>query len=477
MRFANFHRTFIADLKCLIVGDVMLDEYVIGSVSRVSPEAPVPVVHVAKKDYSLGGAANVAAGISALGASASLAGALGKDKSAENIHRILKERGIAYGGITSEERGTVKKTRLIGNGSQIARYDEEDIKELSEADETNLIVKIKESIKTADIAVISDYNKGVCTQKVCRAVMESAAEHGIPAIVDPKRSDWARYKGAFLIAPNYSEFTEAVKYLLKGSLGSLTDDARSLIKEYKIEHVLITRSQEGMTLINENETIDFNAIAKEVYDVSGAGDTVVAALSAYVAAGTSLNDAVEIANLAAGIAVGKAGTYAVTLQDIEKEIGGKVISEDSIATTAADWKRQGKKIVFTNGCFDIVHAGHISLLKQAKLFGDILIVGLNTDTSVKRLKGEGRPINCEVDRAIILSAFEAVDAVVLFDEDTPLELIIKIKPEVLVKGADYSADTVVGADIVTSYGGELRLIDLVEDKSTTNTISAIMSNG
>jgi D-beta-D-heptose 7-phosphate kinase/D-beta-D-heptose 1-phosphate adenosyltransferase len=459
---------------CLVVGDIILDGYITGEVSRVSPEAPVPVIRVSERHHTLGGAANVAAGIGALGSRVLLAGVMGDDAGADVMRRLFAATEIAFKGIISADRATTEKTRLVGNGSQIARFDAEHIDALSNGDEARLLEAIVAVLGEVDIVVISDYNKGLCTAAVCRAVIEEAARRKIPVIVDPKQDDWGRYKGAFLIAPNLGEFDAAVKYTLKRSAKDMAADAHELRTSYDIENILITRSKEGMTLVNDSGAHDFGTKAKEVYDVSGAGDTVVAALAAFLAGGVKLNAAIDIANTAAGIAVGKSGTYIVTLRDLKSESEGKVVASGDIPLLVEDWRRQGKNIVFTNGCFDIIHAGHISLLKQSRQFGDVLIVGLNSDASVKRLKGAGRPINSEADRAVILSAFEAVDAVVLFDEDTPLELIKAIRPNVLVKGKDYTVETVVGADLVLANGGSVELVELVEEKSTSDIINTIM---
>jgi len=457
------------NIKVLVIGDIMLDEYVFGSVSRISPEAPVPVVSVSNRKFVLGGAANVALNISSLGVSTTLMGVIGKDTEGEVFLQTLKENSINFEGLKLENRITTVKTRIIGNDRQIVRFDKEQTNEFSAEEQNEFIDKFKNAVKDSSIIVISDYKKGVCSEKICREVIECANKLGKQVIVDPKQSNWSRYSGAYIITPNFKEFCETGKTV------------EQLLKDYQIQNILITRSQDGMSLVNKNETKDFKSEAKDVYDVSGAGDTVVGTIAAFLAKGTELCEAVEISNIAAGIAVGKMGTYAVTLADIKNAIHSrskqKLISIEKIADIVDIWKKQGKKIVFANGCFDIIHTGHISLLKQAKQFGDILVVGLNSDASVKQLKGETRPINSEIDRAEVLCAFEFVDALTIFNEQTPLELIKKILPDVLVKGADYTLQNVVGADIVMANGGKVELVKLIEGKSSSKIIELELGNG
>jgi len=452
-------------MKILIIGDVMLDEYINGNVSRISPEAPVPVVNVSNSKYVLGGAANAAVNIQSLGVDAILASVIGHDANGEIFLQNLEKSKVDFCGVKSKNRVTTVKTRIIGNDRQIVRYDKEQTDELNTAEEAEFICKCKNAIENSDMLVISDYKKGVCTEKVCRELIKTANKLGLHVIVDPKQSDWSRYSGAYLIKPNFKEFCETKK------------TAEELLSDYELQNILITRSNKGMSLVSKKGTEDFKAEAKDVYDVSGAGDTVVGTIAAFLAKGTELREAVEIANIAAGIAVGKMGTYAVTLAEIKNAIHNKsrqkLLSEKGIVELADIWKKQNRKIVFTNGCFDIIHAGHISLLKQAKQFGDILIVGLNSDASVKSIKGETRPVNSEADRAEVLCAFEFVDAVIIFNEDTPLELIKKILPDVLVKGADYTPQTVVGADVVMENGGKVELVKLVEGKSSSRILDII----
>ena len=458
---------------CLIVGDSMLDEYVAGNVKNISQEAPVPIVEVYNSNYTLGGAANVAKNIHKLGARCTLIGVIGRDLNAQLFLEKLAEENIEWLGIASENRVTTKKTRIIGNSRQIVRLDKETSCELSESDENILLETIKLQILIADIIIISDYKKGVCTYRICESIIKMANEKNKYVIVDPKQSDWTRYNGAYLIKPNLKEFYKAVG---KEDI-NIIQESNLLINIHNIANILITRSQDGMLLINKDNVKTFRAEAKEVFDVSGAGDTVIATMAIFIAVGMSLLEAVRISNIAAGIAVSKLGTYAISLDEIigalNYSYSKKIMLKDETVSFALKSKSCNKKVVFTNGCFDILHTGHISLFEQAKSKGDILIVGLNSDDSIRRLKGNSRPINNEFERAKLLSALESVDAVVIFEEDTPIKLIEDILPDVLVKGADYTLDNVVGADVVIENGGKVVLVPSVPEKSTTGIIEKV----
>ena len=459
--------------SCLIVGDSMLDEYVTGNVKNISQEAPVPIVEVYNSNYTLGGAANVAKNIHQLGAKCTLIGIIGRDLNAQFFLEKLAEEDIEWLGISSENRVTTKKTRIIGNSHQIVRLDEETSCELPENDENILLETIKSKISAVDIIIISDYKKGVCTYRICESIIKIANAKNKYVIVDPKQSDWTRYNGAYLIKPNLKEFYKTVR---KEDI-NIIQESNSLLDIYNITNILITRSQDGMLLINKDNVKTFRAEAKEVFDVSGAGDTVIATIAIFIAAGMNLLEAVKISNVAAGIAVSKLGTYAVSLDEIimamNHSYSKKVMLKNEVISFALKSKLCNKRVVFTNGCFDILHTGHISLFEQAKSKGDILIVGLNSDDSIRRLKGNNRPINNEFERAKLISALESVDAVVIFEEDTPIKLIEDILPDVLVKGADYTLDHVVGADIVIENGGEVVLVPSVPEKSTTGIIKKV----
>jgi D-beta-D-heptose 7-phosphate kinase/D-beta-D-heptose 1-phosphate adenosyltransferase len=452
----------------VVIGDIMLDEYISGECNRISPESPVPVVNVEKRKYVLGGAANVANNIQALGLKVTLVGVIGNDDNGVILKKTLNSSGIKFNGLSSSNRPTTTKTRVTVGGHQLLRYDLEETADLKRDDENDLILSCLQEIKRANVVVISDYKKGVCTENLCRAVIESVV---VPVIVDPKQDDWTRYSGAYLITPNLKEFNSSCPGILNSDMHS---KAKMLSLKYKIENILITRSQDGMSLFGETKQTDFKSAGKEVFDVSGAGDTVIGTIAVHLSKGCNLVDSVKISNIAAGIAVSKSGTSTVSCAELNKEVNknenSKIKSVSELAYYVKELKTKDQKIVFTNGCFDILHIGHIALLRQAKQFGDVLIVGLNSDSSVKRLKGKNRPINNERERALLLSALDVVDAVVLFSDDTPIELIKSILPDVLVKGADYTVETVVGGDLVLANGGKVELIGLVDGKSTTATI-------
>lgn len=461
----------------LVFGDVMLDTYVIGDANRMSPEAPVPIVHVSEYKYVLGGAANVAAGIAALGVQTLLAGVVGDDNAAEVLRCTTEKNGLVSDLVVSKNRRTTVKTRILGNQRQIVRFDDEIATDIEAADEAVLLEKLFLLAETVDLIIISDYSKGTCTERVCGKLIAYAGSLNKTIIVDTKRADWSRFQGASIVTPNFSEFKSCAAHReMHNNEKDISMAAKEMISRYNLGGILITRSQYGITYCPAiGEVFTVNAVAQEVFDVSGAGDTVVAALAVFLALGCDIYTAISIANTAAGIAVSKNGTYVVSRRELEAELWAaernKLLSTDTIGEVIAEYRRRGMKIVFTNGCFDILHSGHISLLKQAKDAGDILVVGINSDLSIKRLKGELRPINSQDERAGILCELRAVDEVIIFDEDTPLELIEKIEPDILVKGGDYTEETIVGADFVKNRGGSVVIIPLVKDKSTSAIIA------
>jgi len=454
-------------MKILVIGDIMLDEYIIGEVTRVSPEAPVPIVRVTQRRETLGGAANVAANIAALDTEVTLLGLIGRDTGGEKFAKLAESKHISFKPIYYAERSTIVKTRIIGNKHQLVRIDDEQSSDVTEDEETALLTEFEKNISGMSIVVISDYGKGTCTEKVCQSIIGLAKKYKIRVLVDPKSANWKIYCGAYLIKPNRKEFDEAVGFSVSDN--DFYNQAQNLSKKYNIENVLVTKAEHGMSLISGERTLNILSEVKEVYDVSGAGDTVMATLAVYLSDGRDLQYAVEIANTAAGIAVGKFGTYAVKSDELNDKLYGNIRKKmiKNIPEYVREAKENGAKIVFTNGCFDILHTGHIELLRQAKRLGDILIVGLNSDSSVKRLKGETRPINNEIERSDVLSELSCVDAIVIFDEDTPYNLIKSISPNILVKGGDYTDKTIIGADIVKSSGGKVVIIPLVEGKSTS----------
>lgn len=458
--------------KCVVIGDVMIDEYVLGKVNRISPEAPIPIVQVSEVSIALGGAANVAKSLVRLGASCTLISAVGQDSDGDALEKNLQECGVRFSGIRSSDRRTTKKTRVIGNLHQLVRLDREDVFELSAAEEEVLLQRVEAELKSVDVVILSDYKKGICTERLCQELIRMANQRNIKVIVDPKQSDWSRYSGAFLIKPNLKEYQEAILQVTTDIEGT----AKPLLEKYRLENILVTCSQDGMVLVGSQQTGRYQTEAREVFDVSGAGDTVIATIAAFLGAGAELPTAIRMANVAAGISVGKLGTYAVSMEEIVTALTptevNKVKRLDELMPYLT-YIRANKRIVFTNGCFDILHVGHSKVLQEAKKLGDILIVGLNSDASVKRLKGEARPINSQTDRASMLAALECVDFVVIFEEDTPLHLIKAIMPEVLVKGGDYRIEDIVGADVVSEHGGVVQTIPLVEGKSTTNLIHSM----
>ncbi|WP_348518259.1 D-glycero-beta-D-manno-heptose-7-phosphate kinase [Campylobacter sp. CCS1377] len=452
--------------KILLVGDFMVDNYTWCDCSRVSPEAPVLVAKTQKEDKRLGGAANVYANLKSLGADVFALGVLGDDESASFLKANLKGEFLTQIG-----RKTPFKNRIMAHNQQVLRLDEEDINEILLEDE--LIALFEEKVKDFKAVVLSDYAKGVLTPKVCKALIKKARELEIPILIDPKGSDFSKYSGATLLTPNKKEALEALKSTalkfdnLEGE--NLLNGIKKLKNEFDLKYSIITLSEAGIALFDEKLQIA-PAKALEVYDVTGAGDSVIAVLAFCLSCGVEIFKACEIANEAAAVVVSKIGSVSVSFDEIKgykkSEFEKKILSKEELLKLL---KKDNKKVVFTNGCFDIVHFGHIKYLEKAKKLGDILVVGLNSDKSVKRLKGESRPINCEFQRACMLAAFYFVDFVVIFDEDTPFELISFLKPDILVKGADYKDKLVVGADLVS----KVELIEFEEGFSTTKIIEKI----
>jgi len=451
--------------KILIIGDLMLDRYIEGDVLRVSPEAPVPVVRVAREFFELGGAGNVASNISSLGGKAILFSFIGKDEAGNKLRSLLAERKIDF--FYGESQNTIQKTRVVGMGQQIVRFDTENISRREFSGETREILAAK--AREADFIVISDYAKGVVTEDL----MNFLSEYKNKIIVDPKPENKRLYMGVYLVTPNEGESLE-----LSGC--SEVISAGEKLKKDLGSSILITRGREGMVLFLDSVRI-FPTYAQEVYDVSGAGDSVVAALSLSLAAGASLEEASIIANHVAGIAVSKKGTYSVKLEELRSKIFSedrKIVSFEELKAIVADYKRKGKKVVWTNGCFDVLHTGHVKYLKKAKEFGDILIVGLNSDASIRSIKGPTRPVQSETERAEILSSLEFVDYVYVFPELNTERCLIELNPDVYAKGGDYNIDTInqIERNIVEGYGGKIALVSFIEGKSTTNIISRIKTN-
>lgn len=460
--------------KCLVVGDIILDKYIFGDVNRISPEAPIPVVHITGERYALGGAANVASTVAACGVMTVLCGSMGKDPAAEQVLDFLNSRSIFFAGIRSEKRGTITKARIMGQVQQMLRLDYENTQPFDALEEQKLLAAALQECKDSDIVIISDYKKGACTEMVCREIIRQAQSRGIPVLVDPKHADWSRYRGAAVITPNFKEFEETVGRAVENNESSIEQEGRKLMKKYALGSLLVTRSQHGMTYLTERGAKTYPAKAQEVFDVSGAGDTVISVLAAFLAAGADYRDAVKISNSAAAISVSKIGTYVVGADEIFDQLEAEArLRKKAVVLSIADlelqlkkWRRSGAKVVFTNGCFDILHRGHVEYLQKAKTLGDYLIVGINTNRSVRALKGMTRPINDENDRAFLIASLRCVDRVVLFDDDTPYELIKTVAPDILVKGGDYREDEVVGRE----FAKETVILPFVKGYSTTGMI-------
>jgi D-beta-D-heptose 7-phosphate kinase/D-beta-D-heptose 1-phosphate adenosyltransferase len=454
--------------QVLVVGDLMLDRYWHGSASRISPEAPVPIVNVGQSEDRIGGAGNVALNVASLGAGACIVGVVGKDDAAESLRARLVSAGIHCDFQVSETKPTITKLRVISRHQQLLRLDFE---ELFAVDDCNQLPQKTEALlSNVGALVLSDYAKGALNDP--QSLIALAVQHGVPVLVDPKGTDFERYRGATLLTPNLAEFEAVVGNCPSEQV--LVDKGASLLDSLEIDALLITRSEQGMTLLRKGmPALHLPARAREVFDVTGAGDTVISVLATALAAGEALPDAVAMANIAAGIVVGKLGTATVSMPELRRAISQEqgsergVVNEEQLMVDVADARAHGEKIVFTNGCFDILHAGHVGYLEQARKQGDRLILAINSDASVTRLKGQGRPINPVERRMAVLAGLEAVDWVVSFEDDTPERLLELIKPDILVKGGDYSHKEVVGWEIVEGYGGEIEVLDFLDDCSTT----------
>ncbi len=466
----------------LCVGDLMLDEFVYGEVSRISPEAPAPVIAVQRSETNIGGAGNVARNIASLGGRCIFAGLIGEDEAGEKLKAALaKEDRIEAVLVSDSGRPTTRKVRFVSEhfSTHMLRADWELAQPAAAGIEQKLIDAILPLVPRADIVLLSDYAKGVLTARVIRNVIEAARKLGKRVIVDPKSANFAIYRGATLLTPNRKEFAEATRRPADSET-SIADAAQDAMYLADCEAMLVTQSEHGMTLVARGgETIHVPALPVKVRDVSGAGDTVAAALALTLAAKADWETALRMANAAAAVAVGKKGTATVTPSELRRKIlpHASLAAEEKIvaagcdlATHLVEWRRQGLRIGFTNGCFDILHPGHVKVLTAARGACDRLIVGLNSDASVRRLKGEGRPVQNEHARAEVLAALEAVDLVALFEEDTPIELVTLVRPSVLVKGGDYTREQVVGHEIVEATGGVVVLVDLLPGHSTTSLV-------
>ena len=467
----------------MVIGDLMLDRFVHGEVERISPEAPAPVIRVGTDEAMLGGAGNVARNLIALGAEVRLVAAVGDDRTGRDLIAMVAEEAAVepYLLVERGRRSTVKE-RYVAGGQQLLRADRETDRALDDATRARIVDVVAHGLDGVDAMILSDYAKGVLTDDVIEAAIGAARDAGIPVVVDPKSRDFSRYRGAAALTPNRSELSRAARAMAE------TDDevvaaAERVMADAGADRVLVTRGADGLSLVERDRpALHFAAEALEVFDVSGAGDTVVAAFAAALGRGLDAPTAARIANLAGGAAVGKTGTATVDVDELHRAHRGaalagaeaKLASAARARDVARRWRRQGRTIGFTNGCFDLIHPGHVSLLRQARAACDRLIVGLNSDASARRLKGPDRPIQGELSRGQVLASMADVDLVVVFEEETPLALIEALRPDVLVKGADYTIDRVVGAREVRAYGGRVVLAELADGHSTT-TMAARMA--
>ena len=472
----------ITHLRIAVIGDVMLDRYAYGEVRRISPEAPVPVTRVKRLTSVLGGAGNVAANLAGLGVQVYVAGMTGEDDHRRVLEKKLRELGVDYSGlIASPKRSTITKMRIIGARQQMLRLDFEEPGDLLPDEEQALLQWLRKHLDEGlDGIVLSDYAKGTCSDRFCQMVITQARAAHVPVLVDPKGSDWAKYRGCDLITPNVKEMCEAAGKIVPNVTPALVELAQQARETFDIRYVVVTRSEKGVTLVGKDDVITKAATAQEAFDVSGAGDTVASVLLAAISGKLSLADALELSNKAAGIVVSKVGTYPVHKEELLREILAdsqpesfdyRPMTWDEMARLTRTWQQAGETVVFTNGCFDILHAGHVQYLQQAAQLGNHLIIGVNTDDSVRRLKGQTRPFNHETDRARLLASLRDVDAVALFGEDTPTELIKKIRPDILVKGGDYKKEEVAGRE----YARTVEILPFKEGYSTTGLVEKIVT--
>jgi D-beta-D-heptose 7-phosphate kinase / D-beta-D-heptose 1-phosphate adenosyltransferase len=470
-----------AKLSVWVVGDVMLDEYVTGAVERISPEAPVPVVRAHATEHRLGGAANVARQIAALGAQVSLAGVVGEDAAGTALRRLCSaDRIDTRSLLTVAGRQTTRKLRVLGHSQQLLRLDWEDVEACSAQVASRLLDGLAERAPP-DAIILSDYAKGVLTPEVIAALVRARAP--LPIVVDPKHRDFGRYRGASTVTPNLRELEAAVGRTLEATdTVAVADAARALLGVTGVNSMVVTLGNHGMLVVPAAgaETL-IPAIEREVYDVTGAGDTAIAVLTLALAAHGALVQAAQLANAAAGVSVGQVGAVAVSAASIRDALTarpeGKLLQRHELAARAADWRRAGKRIVLANGCFDLLHAGHLALLGHAAKLADVLVLAINSDASVRRLKGPERPLVPQGERAALLAALTYVDAVTIFEEDTPLAVLEAVRPDVLVKGGDYRPSEVIGRELVESSGGRVEIVPLTPEKSTSSLVARIRGSG
>ena len=472
-------------LRVLVVGDVMIDRYIVGDVERISPEAPVPVLRQSREYSRPGGAANVAMNLAGLGLQTSLVGYVGTDAHAAELKQLMLASGVDSSGLVEWGLPTIAKTRVISRTQQLIRIDVESREKPTVDDAASLRTSAVAAVAGANAVILSDYAKGALDHELCRAVIDAAKARGLPILVDPKTRDFSKYAGATTVCPNLHELSAAT-----GVAAHATEDllraGRALLADLSVDFLTVTMSERGIHVLRRggvDQEYRSPARAREVFDVSGAGDTVIATLAASLAGGLRVESAVDLANIAAGIVVAKLGTVPVAAHEIVSELtvssgmssGEKVLDRDRALARVQEWRASGETIVFTNGCFDLLHIGHITLLEDCRRFGSKLVVGMNTDRSVSRLKGPSRPIISENERTRVMAALGSVDLVVLFDEETPLDLIRGMKPDVLVKGGDYTVETVVGHEDVTAAGGRVEIVPTVPGFSTSNIVRKMIA--
>lgn len=474
--YPEFKKILLEDppVRLLVLGDLILDRYLFGEVSRVSPEAPVPVLREEEGRERLGGAGNVLANLWGLGAEARGVGVAGTDPEGERLAALLGDRGEV---VRDPSRPTTVKTRAVARGQQILRVDREGTHPLAGGIEAAVCSLVSREARGCQGIVISDYRKGVCTPRILKMVIDIARSEGIPTVVDPKGSDFSRYRGAEILTPNLAEAESALGVSFQDE-AAFAKAAVELVEAYDLETLVVTRGADGISTYGRGGAkTHIPARGRAVYDVTGAGDTVAAAITLARARGVSLPEAVAFANLAAGVVVGKVGAVPVTREEILSVLGGggggKVLAPDELSRVLQERRARGERIVFTNGCFDILHVGHVRLMRFSRSLGECLVVGLNTDRSIRRGKGKERPVLAEAERAELVAGLDAVDYVTLFDEEIPERLIRQVRPDILVKGADYEGEVVVGREFVESYGGEVVLAPMVDGVSTTAIIERI----
>jgi D-beta-D-heptose 7-phosphate kinase/D-beta-D-heptose 1-phosphate adenosyltransferase len=465
----------------LVVGDVMVDHFQYGKVERISPEAPIPILRVDSGDTMLGGAGNVVRNLRSLTAKVRFVTVTGSDSAGREIAQMIKKQGVQDIPLIDDGRLTTTKTRYIAGVQQILRADRETSSALPPKVEANLFRSVKSAMKTCKAVVLSDYGKGSLSASTTKKIIQLASKTKKVIIIDPKGIDFSCYNGADLITPNRQELSDAVGFKIETD-ADVVRASKQLIKRHRFGAILTTRSADGMSIVSSNGLVaHLAAEAQEVFDVSGAGDTVVATVAATLAIGENLNKAAALANAAAGIVVGKIGTASVFSTDLIVALQSrdlvsseaKVMNLRQIKNRIKQWRQENLSIGFTNGCFDLLHPGHISTLQQATRLCDRLVIGLNSDTSVKLLKGDERPIQSETSRATVLASLSSIDAVIIFSEKTPLNLIKIVKPDLLVKGADYKASSVIGANFVKKYGGKIKIVSLKKGHSTSATITKL----